>query len=206
LEEPERTPAPEHRPGEADQRLARSPVPPAARRLAGLALLAVGCYSPDLSGRDGGPDASAGLDGPGACSLPFLPPGCLDPIWLPCGGCQLECENELDWFTAHEFCGQRIGGHLVFLETLEESDCVAAAIGSDEVWIGLVQDATNLVDAAWRWSDGSALVFVGWASGEPDDEDGEENEAENQAVLRRAEGWVDLSGSANLSAFVCEFP
>jgi hypothetical protein len=169
-------------------------------------VLVLGCYSPELSGPGSdASDAPAGVDGPGACGSALPPPGCANPIWLPCEGCHLECENEETWFVAHNECSQQIGGHLVILETLQENDCVALAMRADEAWTGLVQDAAKWVDGGWRWSDGTALSYVGWASGEPDDQDGTEDGAEDRAVLHALVGWIDLDGDVNLSAFVCEF-
>ncbi|KHJ76686.1 lectin C-type domain protein [Oesophagostomum dentatum] len=78
-------------------------------------------------------------------------------------------------------------------------------------WIGLMKSNTNNL---WNWMDGSALDYLNWASGKPENLTGIENCAQmysdsldkNPAKDADFRRWNNVQCSSSMRAYVCKQP
>ncbi|XP_033980584.1 galactose-specific lectin nattectin-like [Trematomus bernacchii] len=85
------------------------------------------------------------------------------------GRCYKYFNTETTWADAELYCVSQ-GGNLVSIHSREEEDFVKFLIKSSDpaegyTWIGLHDIAK---EGRWMWSDGCAVKFVYWSSGQPD--------------------------------------
>eukprot|EP00057_Strongylocentrotus_purpuratus_P029711 XP_011684185.1 PREDICTED: macrophage mannose receptor 1-like [Strongylocentrotus purpuratus] len=113
--------------------------------------------------------------------------------------------EQITWDQARTYC-QIMGGDLASFQTKEEEAYIVSSytpIDPDTAkygfWTGL-NDKSR--EGGFQWSDGVALVYLNWDSGEPNDFDSSENCGEMYFTGR---GWNDLSCSATRS-FLCKVP
>jgi len=107
------------------------------------------------------------------------------------------------------------GGQLASLNNALEATWVSTRAGHDPkvdggVWLGGVQvDSAGAADAGWLWEDGIPWSHTNWASGEPDDGDGSENNDENvMSATGTSSGiwvWSDDTELSMLPALLIEF-
>ncbi|XP_069131132.1 low affinity immunoglobulin epsilon Fc receptor-like [Argopecten irradians] len=64
------------------------------------------------------------------------------------------------------------------------------------VWIG-ANDKD--VEGEWVWGPGEPVSFTGWRNGEPNSNNGDED-----CVIMKRSGWVDISCSMKLPSSACE--
>jgi hypothetical protein len=112
------------------------------------------------------------------------------------------CDLQVGWDDARARCAAR-GGTLARLDSATQASAVyaaAKAIEDDAWWIGLDDRAE---EGRFGWTDGAAVGFTHWASGQPD------NDACNQdCVALRKDGrgrWADAA-CGQPSPFVCRLP
>ncbi|MGD2250120.1 MAG: lectin-like protein [Candidatus Methanofastidiosia archaeon] len=72
-------------------------------------------------------------------------------------------ETKKSWADAKADCEAR-GGHLVTITSSAENDFVSNLAGSNTIWIGLTDEAT---EGTWLWVTGESVVYTNWNSGEP---------------------------------------
>ena len=121
-----------------------------------------------------------------------------------CWGCTeqsgyLFCTSKQSWAVAGEVC-QSLGRMLVTLDDAQENELVratATALVGAHVWVGLNDHES---EGVWVWTDGDALGFTAWHSGEPNDY----GAGEDCGQLYVNYGtWNDASCGSGLG-FVCE--
>ena len=94
----------------------------------------------------------------------------------------------LTWSEARDYCEER-GGYLATISSAEEFDRVRSVLPSEDVvacWVGAYRS-----DDSWAWVDGSEFSYSSWASGEPNNDEGNEN----YVGLLKVNGswsWYDL--------------
>lgn len=99
--------------------------------------------------------------------------------------------------------------HLVVLETMPELVSVSgfvdtATTAGNAVWVGGVQLRTALLPRdGWLRFDGMPLVD-GWASGEPNDNGGTENQEEQFVYLERGRRYLADRAGATGNGALCE--
>lgn len=156
---------------------------------------------PTPDNQDAGPDCLPGIElcGNGAdedCDLQ-VDEGCFDCIddeTFP-GAFFSVCQGPLDWAAARAACQER-NLDLAILADADFADAVIAAVGSEQLWLGL--DDT-FEEGRFLWVDGSATSFEDFLPGEPNDSDGED------CVETMSHGWNDEACSEE-QGFVCALP
>jgi hypothetical protein len=163
----------------------------------------------DQNGNEGG-DAGVGPDlgneDPNVDAAPQ------PPLMPPCPGNEFDdsCYEVFAELAAWDVAEQRClawGGHLASVQSLEEDaflDDWPAQLGipfadGSGIWLGGTDAA---VDGDFRWLDGSALSFLGWAPNQPD------NGAGIDCIEKRNDGtalWYDRRCS-DPRPFMCERP
>ena len=109
-------------------------------------------------------------------------------------------QRNSSWYAARYLC-EKMGGHLVSIETAAENEYLWNFTGNAGVWIGLTdQDHEGI----WQWPDGSSLSYSNWAGGEPNNYAGNNEGCENYGHQTTNGAWNDSSGYT-LRFFVCEF-
>jgi len=103
----------------------------------------------------------------------------------------------LSWLGAEQDCaddGQ--GTHLIVIGSETERSGLRSLL-DDDVWIGY---SDRVAEDEFRWVTGVDLPFEAWASGRPDDANGDEDCAQQK---RRSGEWDDQS-CTDLYLYVCE--
>jgi len=78
--------------------------------------------------------------------------------------CYLVVLTGATWANAEADCKTK-GGHLASVHSVEENDFIHLLYSSNWLWLG----ATDAVkEGTWVWTDGTALDYTKWTSGEPD--------------------------------------
>ncbi|XP_052425433.1 CD209 antigen-like protein C isoform X2 [Carassius gibelio] len=99
-----------------------------------------------------------------------------------------------NWDESRRYCRER-GTDLIIINNGQEHDFVKNICGSDHFWIGLTDVE---VEGRWKWVDGSTLTYRFWASGEPNNYQGNED----CAVIDSSE-WFDTKCD-NRAKWICE--
>jgi Lectin C-type domain len=127
----------------------------------------------------------------GRADASLCPPG-----WVAGGtSCYLPVTATVSWTAARDACLAN-NAHLVIIDNGEENVRVAALAVDTAWWIGATDAET---EGTWLWVDGSALVFVAWASGQPDNF----FFVEDCAQQKPDGSWNDRNCTVN-AAYVCE--
>jgi hypothetical protein len=122
------------------------------------------------------------------------------------GRCYEFFDEQLSWSEAEARCTVW-GGHLASVESSEEDAFIGAWPGlmgvafldGSGLWLG---GSDALGDGDFRWSNGRALDFVGWAPDQPNNGAGVDCiEKRNDSTQR----WYDRRCS-DLERYVCEQP
>ncbi|KAM6903124.1 C-type lection lectoxin-Enh3-like [Lycodopsis pacificus] len=92
------------------------------------------------------------------------------------GRCHKYVATRMTWADAEMHCVSQ-GANLVSIHSLEEHNFVKTLIKNFDLaegvtWIGL---SDTQKEGTWMWSDGSAVRFVYWRSGEPNNHKGKED-------------------------------
>ncbi|XP_060772574.1 C-type lectin domain family 4 member M-like isoform X2 [Neoarius graeffei] len=104
-----------------------------------------------------------------------------------------------NWTESRQDCRER-GADLVIIKSGEEQEFILNLVGSSRnAWIGLSDRDT---EGEWKWVDGTPLTTVYWSDGEPNNNNGDEDCAENFNSSDR-KGWNDLPCSRN-QLWICE--
>jgi hypothetical protein len=147
---------------------------------------------------------------PTACTTAGLVCPGTTPILLACGtSCWAGCTNgsPITQSSAGTRCAAW-GGELARIDSAGENACVQSALNG-AVWLGLVQaPGEGADDVGWSWNaDGAPLAFVNWDVGQPDDDGGGENDAEQCAYQQATTGdWHDTSCATSFARFACRRP
>ncbi|VDL78710.1 unnamed protein product [Nippostrongylus brasiliensis] len=168
---------------------------------------------------------------PAGC--PSLPPtvGHCDSGWAYLDKTD-SCYRYFLWatFDNAEMVCMSLGGHLTSIHSDEENIFVAATLQhglisdiskagveykkpADLTWIGLKQ--TNFpANTTWTWTDGTAVDYLSWAPGQPDDKKDREHCVQTHSdYLGRNPGkdnnyqhWSDVECTLDTRAYVCKKP
>uniref|UniRef100_A0A672K364 CD209 antigen-like protein C n=1 Tax=Sinocyclocheilus grahami TaxID=75366 RepID=A0A672K364_SINGR len=88
------------------------------------------------------------------------------------------------WTESRRYCTER-AADLIIINNREEQDFVKNISGVAKVWIGLTDIE---VEGRWKWVDGSTLTSRFWASGQPNNYKGKEEDC----ALIHSPGWADF--------------
>ena len=129
---------------------------------------ATGCQNTPQSGGDCDGGTGQCVDGECVDKVPYCP-----AEWtMHSGNCfrPFDPENDapLTWQDADAAC-VGFGGHLASIPDDATNELVKELVNKtnftdDTTWIGLNDVA---LEGAWKWSDGTDLVFTAWAGGQP---------------------------------------
>ena len=115
-------------------------------------------------------------------------------------------EGEYHWFDAYELC-EEMGGHLATITSEEEQEVISGMMNSElrtkeEYYIGGIL----LTDGRYHWITKEAFEYSNWASGEPNNKDGNEYFISVRSYLSNAptSSWDDYFYNRKLG-FVCEW-
>lgn len=112
-------------------------------------------------------------------------------------GCYLWVAQLASWVDAQAACLEW-GGAFARIDSAEEDQLLARHMTSDS-WVGANDRNT---EGAFRWADGTVLLFTNWADGQPNNTAGLEDCV---AKLAQNERWND-EPCVNLNAYFCERP
>ncbi|MHA2296059.1 MAG: lectin-like protein [Candidatus Hodarchaeales archaeon] len=102
---------------------------------------------------------------------------------------------ETTWTDARDDCDAR-GGHLVTITSNDENNFVSNLAETNNIFIGFTDE---LNEGTWEWITGEPVTYTFWASGEPNDDGGEDH-----AEMLSDGMWNDLPFD-NLRFYVCEW-
>jgi len=155
-------------------------------------------------------DAAVILDAPPVpCTTAGLVcPGGTNPHLIPCGfpgECWVGCRDgsSVDYDTARDLCATW-GGKLGWITNPLEEVCLRQTIDG-AIALGLVQaDNQLLTGLGWTWNgDPLPPLYIGWALGQPNDDDGFENNVEQCAYSSTSSTWQDEACTSTHSRFTC---
>ncbi|XP_060943428.1 lactose-binding lectin l-2-like [Limanda limanda] len=109
--------------------------------------------------------------------------------------CYKYVATPMTWANAEFHCVSQ-GANLVSIHSLGEENFITALIKNFDhaegvTWIGLTDQH---IEGRWMWSDGCAVKFTFWSSGQPDNYNGWENCVHNN-YLEIEKKWNDNSCS-----------
>ncbi|XP_054750997.2 macrophage mannose receptor 1-like [Lytechinus pictus] len=114
-------------------------------------------------------------------------------------------DEQLSFSDARAQC-QAMGGDMASFQTSAEEQYIVSGFTPQDAdnffgfWIGL-NDINQ--EGAWQWSDGSAVIYVNWETGEPNDHSGSEECTE--MFLNPGRRWNDIPCYA-LRSWICKKP
>ena len=111
--------------------------------------------------------------------------------------------DKVTWIEAFNYC-QRLGGHLVVIDSKEENSFVSGLI-KETVWLGAVD---SLKEGTFIWLDGKNMSYSNWATNQPDNdksnaEGGEDFVSMYGPETSQSGKWNDVYSYAQYG-FVCE--
>ena len=113
--------------------------------------------------------------------------------------------DKVSWVEAYNYC-IKFGGHLVSIGNAGENQFVSNLTEKTTAWIGLTDKAQ---EGTFKWSNGDAVSYTNWLSGEPNDDKSNMEGSEDYAAIVGADlssdvgKWNDVYGYAQYG-FVCE--
>ncbi|XP_042602905.1 CD209 antigen-like protein C [Cyprinus carpio] len=90
-----------------------------------------------------------------------------------------------NWTESRRYCRERAADLIIINNTEEQEFVKNISGGSGYFWIGLTDIE---VEGRWKWVDGSNITSGFWASGEPDSNQGKEEDC----ALNYSPGWADF--------------
>ena len=92
--------------------------------------------------------------------------------------------EEMTW-NEHSHRAQVMGGNLASITSAEENEQVTRISGGGPVWIGGIRKGRGNGPGAdhWYWSDGRPWTYTNWASGEPNNHNGDENRVQHLGLI-----------------------
>jgi hypothetical protein len=138
---------------------------------------------------------------------------------LSCGGtatpfmcgtqCWVKCTDTVSRATAETRCTGWTGA-LGEIDDAAENGCVAMKIGTAAFWFGAIQlNGAMTPDDKWTWNGDAtqAMKYTNWATGKPDDADGNEDGMEQCGTIRPGGTWDDDSCNPPVGlGFFCRRP
>lgn len=107
-------------------------------------------------------------------------------------------ESASTWKKAKSLC-ESLGGHLVTITSEGEQNFVYNNIaGNRYAWIGATDEAK---EGSWKWITGETWSYTHWASGQPDNYNGNED----YACFWGNANWNDFAVSDTCEFYVCEW-
>lgn len=125
---------------------------------------------------------------------------CMNATWTKIGSwCYMKVSTPVSWNTANSTCAGE-GFQLVTLSDVSKATDVKSYMSAEtnNYHIGLYQPD----DINWFWVDGKPLEYSDWASGEPNDFNGNEDCTEMNA---NTDKWNDINCVTANKIFVCEY-
>ncbi|XP_072047015.1 C-type lectin lectoxin-Thr1-like [Amphiura filiformis] len=113
------------------------------------------------------------------------------------GSCYNYVAISLPWSDAEIYCNNQYGAHLVSIHSSDENSFISGLSGSDKMWIGLSDRAT---EGTFEWSDGSQVDYTNWHSEAPDNGGDGEHCAH---IYDDFESWNDSSCFSKM-IFICK--
>lgn len=121
-------------------------------------------------------------------------------------------EGGITWEDA-KAAAEAMGGYLATITSEEENDFISdvLGVGSTAYWLGGFQEAgTDEPNGDWQWVTGEAFSYTNWASGEPNNLTGGNEDALAFAYFSATPGeWNDAPSGFlygdNLGGYVVEF-
>ena len=105
------------------------------------------------------------------------------------------------WFEAYRICKQ-LGGHLVTISSAEENEFVAnmsnTVSSSSYTWLG---GSDIYSEGKWFWITDETFSYTNWNESQPDNY----NSEEHYLHMYPSGKWNDISSSAIVMMFVCEY-
>lgn len=166
----------------------------ACRQLAGLDD-PIASTTADASGSGSGSCTTAGLTCAGVATAHV------------CGSaCWVGCSDLVDEATAENRCtAWQTTADVSAFRSSSDTSCFRSNIqATGDAWIGFVQQSSaQSVSYGWRWiGDSQSPNYTNWASGQPNDGDGNENGAEQCAIISNGDSWQDVACSQT-NSFSC---
>jgi len=103
--------------------------------------------------------------------------------------CYLAGNDKVSFKEAVAFCKTQ-GAELTSINSKEENDYLQKFCFNRYCWLGFTDEA---VEGDWKWLDGSAVTFTGWASTKPSNKDGEDY------AIRGRHWWADVKESSKFT-------
>jgi len=157
------------------------------------------CFASDPEFVGIGSRRPAGLvDDPGRRDLdPLRATAGLPPDAQPFGGHSYKLYRPMKWADAKNVC-ERLGGHLVTIETPEEDRFMRLLTGGTikDTWIGIEWRPST---ARWRWVTGQDLSYANWSPG-----DWKHAQARGALSIDRSRAWASDRGDRH-NYFLCEW-
>lgn len=106
------------------------------------------------------------------------------------------CDNDATWIGARNSCTD-LGMHMLTINDAAENSWVASTAGTGHWWMGYTDQVT---ESFFEWEDGSPAFYLNWATGEPNDANGNEDCGE---IYANTGVWND-DDCASAQPYVCE--
>ncbi|MBR5619800.1 MAG: leucine-rich repeat protein, partial [Clostridia bacterium] len=116
-------------------------------------------------------------------------------------------DYDINWHWAKALC-EKMGGHLATVTSSDENSIVGSLVnGAVTNGSTLAQFAIGgtdeLTEGSWRWVTGEPWSYTNWASGQPDNYNGNQNYA---SYWQSGATWDDYQGRTTSGVgFICEF-
>jgi hypothetical protein len=131
----------------------------------------------------------------GPCVCPASPPTGFKCFSDNCHLYRNITQTGISFEDAHAGATAIPGGYLVTITSEKEDQFVASLLGNDPNvvrWIGAQQALRQSSPSeGWSWLDGEPWSYVNWQEGEPNDDDGVEDDQEDFAFTTGKGQWID---------------
>jgi serine/threonine protein kinase len=111
----------------------------------------------------------------------------------------LYVKKEMSWHSARDYCASR-GSHLVTIQDASENQYISQLVPGN-IWLGATDDAK---ERTWVWITGEPWKFTNWASGEPNNINGNEDYLTLERFMTDP-FWNDVDEASNILPLVCEW-
>lgn len=119
--------------------------------------------------------------------------------------------NSLGYEDVRKYCNDLFGAALPLVKNVSQGKALCAFLADQslEVYLGITQQkkSNSQPGLYWVYAGTEIPAVIPWAPSQPDDGDGNENGAENDALLLCPGGLIDdITAHATTNVIVCELP